>query len=493
MFYFSVAYIQSLCYNTYILFHEVTPMGKLSHLHPARVFHYFEQICGIPHGSGDTGRISDYCVAFAKAHGLWHRQDALGNVLIKKPATPGYESHPPVILQGHLDMVCEKAPDCAIDFTTDPLDVDVDGDWVFARGTTLGGDDGVAVAMALAVLESDALCHPPLEVLFTIDEETGMDGAVGLDASDMAGRTLINVDSEEEGVLTVSCAGGAKAQITLPLTYEDNAQPAYRVTLSGLQGGHSGVEIDKGRLNANVTMGAFLNSIDCRIVSVNGGQKDNAIPVGCEAVIACATDPTFFAAAFAEAHRVPTDPGLTLAVAPATAPRVLTEESTARVVEFLTTVPNGIRAMSADIQGLVQTSLNLGVLTTDDTALCATFAVRSSKNGEKSALLADLAAVAQRLGGICTSHGHYPAWEYRPESRLRDVMCRVWERQTGAAPTVLAIHAGLECGLLCEKLPGLDAVSIGPDMRDIHTCRERLSVSSTARVYEYLCGVLKEL
>ena len=468
-------------------------MGKLSHLHPARVFYYFEQICGIPHGSGDTARISDYCVAFAKSHDLWYRQDSLGNVLIKKPATPGYEDHPPVILQGHLDMVCEKAADCSIDFANDPLAVDVDGDWVFAHGTTLGGDDGVAVAMALAVLEADDLCHPPLEVLFTIDEETGMDGAVGLDASDMAGRILINVDSEEEGVLTVSCAGGAKAQITLPLAYEANDQPAYRVAVTGLQGGHSGVEIDKGRLNANVTMGRFLETLDGRLASVTGGQKDNAIPVLCEAVVVCDTDPTAAAAAFAEANRVPTDSNLTLTVASVTADRVLTAESTARVVAFLTTVPNGIQAMSADIEGLVQTSLNLGILTTDETALHATFAVRSSKNGEKTALLTDLAAVAQRLGGTCTSHGHYPAWEYRPESRLRDVMCRVWERQTGAAPTVLAIHAGLECGLFCEKLPGLDAVSIGPDMRDIHTCRERLSVSSTARVYRYLCGVLKEL
>ena len=468
-------------------------MDKLSHLQPARVFHYFEQLCGIPHGSGDTGRISDYCVAFAKAHGLWYRQDALGNVVIRKPATPGYEDHPTVILQGHLDMVCEKAPDCAIDFTADGLDVDVEGDWVFAHGTTLGGDDGVAVAMALAVLEAEDIAHPPLEVLFTIDEETGMDGAVGLDATDLIGRTLINIDSEEEGVLTVSCAGGAKAELALPLAYEDNLQPAYEVTLSGLQGGHSGVEIDKGRLNANVTMGEFLRSIGCRIVSVNGGQKDNAIPVSCVAVIACDSDPTMLAEAFAAIHRVETDPHLTLSVVPTTAQRVMTAESTQRVVEFLTTVPNGIQSMSGDIEGLVQTSLNLGILTTDNGALHATFAVRSSKNEEKASLLSRLGYVALAFGGTCKTHGHYPAWEYRPDSRLREVMCRVWERQTGKAPTVLAIHAGLECGLFCEKLPGLDAVSIGPDMRDIHTCRERLSVSSTARVYSYLCGVLKEL
>ncbi len=468
-------------------------MGKLTHLQPNRVFHYFEQICAIPHGSGDTARISDYCVDFARSHSLWYRQDALGNVIIKKPATPGYESHPPVILQGHLDMVCEKAPDCAINFATDGLAVDTDGDWVFAHGTTLGGDDGVAVAMALSVLESDSLCHPPLEVLFTIDEETGMDGAVGLDPADLEGRLLINVDSEEEGVLTVSCAGGARAEIALPLTYEPNTRPAYKVTVSGLTGGHSGVEIDKGRLNANLVMGQFLRSLSGGIVSVSGGQKDNAIPVLCEAVIACDSDPTEAAAVFEGANRVPGDPHLTVTVTPAAADRVLTADSTARVVEFLTTVPGGIQAMSGDIPGLVQTSLNLGVLKTEGDTLCASFAVRSSKNEEKTALLSDLSAVAERFGGTCATHGHYPAWEYRKDSRLRDVMCRVWENQTGKAPAVLAIHAGLECGLFCEKLPGLDAVSIGPDMRDIHTCRERLSVSSTARVYAYLCAVLKEL
>ena len=468
-------------------------MGKLSHLQPDRVFRYFEEICAIPHGSGDTARISDYCVAFAEAHGLWVRQDGLGNVLIKKPATCGYEDHPAVILQGHLDMVCEKAPDCPIDFATDGLDVDVEGDWVFAHGTTLGGDDGIAVAMALAILEAEELPHPPLEVLFTVDEETGMYGAEGLDPSDIEGRLLINVDSEEEGVLTVSCAGGARAEIDLPLTFEPAAAPAYRITVEGLQGGHSGVEIDKGRLNANVVMGAFLKTLSCRIATIGGGNKDNAIPVLCEAVVTCDTDPTVAAAAFAEAHRVAGDPDLTLTVAPAAAQRVMTAESTARVAEFLTTVPNGIQAMSSDIAGLVQTSLNLGILTTEGDTLHASFAVRSSKNDEKTDLLARLERVAADFGGTYASHGHYPAWEYKQDSRLREVMCRVWRETVRTEPTVLAIHAGLECGLFCEKLAGLDAVSIGPDMQDIHTCRERLSVASTERVYRYLCDVLKEL
>ncbi len=468
-------------------------MGKLTHLHPQRVFHYFEDICAIPHGSGDTRRISDYCVDFAKSHGLWYRQDDLNNVIIKKPATIGYEDHPAVILQGHLDMVCEKAPDCAINFTTDGLDVDTDGEWVFAHGTTLGGDDGIAVAMALAILESEDIPHPPLEVLFTVDEETGMYGAAGVDLSDLKGKMLLNIDSEEEGVLTVSCAGGARAELTLPIAHEASASPAWRVTVQGLQGGHSGVEIDKGRLNANVVMGEFLNTLDCRIASVNGGLKDNAIPVLCEAVIVCDADPATAATAFAAAHCVVGDPHLTITVESTAAEQAMDADSTRRVIDFLTTVPNGIQAMSGDIDGLVQTSLNFGILATEGDTLHASFAVRSSVNEEKAVLLSQLSGVAAAFGGSCTTHGHYPAWEYCKDSRLRDTMCTVWQKQTGTAPTVLAIHAGLECGLLCEKIAGLDAVSIGPDMQDIHTCRERLSVASTARVFDYVCAVLREL
>ena len=468
-------------------------MSKLSHLQPERVFHYFEEICGIPHGSGDTAHISDYCVAFAKAHGLAYHQDALGNVIIKKPATAGYEGHPTVILQGHIDMVCEKAPDSPIDFTTDGLDVDTDGELVFAHGTTLGGDNGIAVAMAFAILESTDLPHPPLEVLLTVDEETGMYGAEGFDPSYLDGKMLLNIDSEEEGVLTVSCAGGARAELTLPVSFTTTSAAAYCVSVSGLQGGHSGIEIDKGRLNANVVMAQFLQTIDCRLISIDGGLKDNAIPVECVAHITTNADVAAAAEAFVTAHRVDTDPDLTITVDYALAEREMTSACTAQVLALLTTVPNGIQAMSADIDGLVQTSLNLGILTTDGGTLRASFAVRSSVGTEKAALLAKLEQLITSMGGSYTSYGHYPAWEYRKESRLRDAMCAVWEQKYGTPPMVAAIHAGLECGLFCEKIHGLDAVSIGPNMWDVHTCRERLSVSSTARVYAYLCDVLKEL
>ncbi len=470
-------------------------MAVLGTLAPQRVFYYFEELCGIPHGSGNTKAVSDYCMAFARRHGLEAEQDAYNNVLIRKPGSAGYETHPPVILQGHLDMVCEKEPGSPVDFTRDGLELFIDGDWIGARGTTLGGDDGIAVAMGLAILEDDALAHPPLEVLFTTDEETGMDGAVGLDASRLKGRTLINADSEEEGVLTVGCAGGARAELRIPVTREPVNAPCYTVTVDGLIGGHSGAEIHKGRLNANIVMGRFLHSLtgEYRLVSLAGGLKDNAIPRQTVCVLA-GEDPTAAAAAFAAANRIPSDPDLTVTVSPApAADRALTAADSRRVAEFLTTVKNGVQAMSRHIDGLVETSLNLGVLELEETALRATFSVRSSVGTGKTALLADLEQTAAAFGGTYSSHGHYPAWEYREVSPLREVMVAVYEEQTGQKPVVETIHAGLECGLFSEKLPGLDAVSFGPRMRDIHTTRERLCISSTERTYAYLCRVLEKL
>ena len=470
-------------------------MKKLTHLRPVRVFHYFEEIAAIPHGSGNTAAMSAYCVAFAKSHGLSVTQDAIGNVIIRKPATKGYEGHPTVILQGHLDMVCEKAPESDHDFENDGLDLSVNGDWLFANDTTLGGDDGIAVAIALAILESDDLPHPPLEVLFTVDEEIGLLGAAELDGSALDGRLLINIDSEDEGVLTVSCAGGVHADVTLPFTYEYNAWNTYKVTVDGLRGGHSGVEIDKGRLNANVVLGQFLNSLETyRIVRIEGGQKDNAIPRKAICVLTATKDITSLGETFADKLRTENDPDLTVTVEHAVAENyMMTEESTKRIVEFLTTAPNGIISMSKEIDGLVQTSLNLGILNTQGNAVKAGFGLRSSVNAEKQALLERVVQTATMCGGTCDSSGDYPAWEYQKNSHLRDTMCAVWEQLYGTRAKVIAIHAGLECGFLCEKLAGLDAVSIGPDMRDIHTCGERLSISSVERVYRYVCEILKSL
>lgn len=463
---------------------------------PERVLYYFEKLCQIPHGSGDTKAISDYCVSVANSLNLWVRQDEWNNVIIKKPASAGYETHPTIMIQGHLDMVCEKDPDCDLDFTKDPLRLKTDGEWIFAEGTTLGGDDGIAVAMALAVLEDSTLPHPPIEAVFTTDEETGMYGAQGIDVSDLQGTLLLNIDSECEGVLTVSCAGGARAELTVPLTQTENTLPCKKIVFRGLQGGHSGVEIDKGRINADMLMGDFLKQLPLpyALVSLEGGTKDNAIPSHSQCVIATGADLTAFAHDFANKNRPETDPGLVIEISDAEYSNLCFDESsTQRVADFLTALPNGIQSMSKDIAGLVQTSLNLGQLHSTSTSVTATFSVRSSVEEEKKALLQKLHSVATSFDGSFDARGDYPAWEYKQDSVLRDTMTRIYRERYGKDPVVEAIHAGLECGFFCKKIPGLDAVSFGPDMRDIHTPREKLSIPSVQRTYEYLCHILKEL
>lgn len=471
-------------------------MRMLEDLRPAEALYYFEELCAIPHGSRDTKRISDYCVRFAQAHGLRYVQDRLNNVVIYKPATPGYESHPTVILQGHLDMVCEKDTDCDIDFAKDGLRLRHDGEYIYAEGTTLGGDDGIAVAYALAVLASDELKHPALEAVFTVDEEIGMLGADGMDMSVLQGRVLLNCDSEDEGVLTVSCAGGATACLTRPLAREAAAGEVWRMAVRGLTGGHSGTEINRGRANANKTLAALLSALPVRLIAMDGGSKDNAIPRDAEALVVADAPEAAFAAA-AEELRATLPAGETAVrfvceraqsdILPMTA-----ADSTA-VLALLNAVPNGVQAMSADIEGLVQTSLNLGILKTGAAEVSLTFSVRSSVNAEKSELLAQLARVGAAYGAAYSESGAYPAWEYRKESRLRDTMVGAFRDLYGKTPKIEAIHAGLECGIFSDRLKGLDAVSFGPQMEDIHTSRERLSIASTERTWKYLVAVLERL
>ena len=480
-------------------------MRVLEHLEPKSVLSFFEDLCAIPHGSGNTKAISDYCVKFAQSRGLEVHQDGLNNVVIVKPATPGYEAAPTVILQGHLDMVAEKMPESPIDFLKDGLELAVDGDFIYAKGTTLGGDDGIAVAMALAVLDADDLAHPRLECLFTVDEETGMDGAVGFDASILQGKRLLNIDSEEEGILTVSCAGGAHAAVRIPMTRNECALKSAEIRISGLKGGHSGAEIDKGRANATITLGrvlqALVDELEIRLVSAEGGLKDNAIPNAARAVIALEdgkmTRAQEICAEMQETLRkeyAAADPGVSVSFAPGKiTDRALSLHDTKRVCCFLNLYPNGIESMSMDIPGLVQTSCNLGIFKLDETGLQGSGSVRSSVASRKQMLLRKIRLLAEGLDGTLCVSGEYPAWEYRRESHLRDVMCSVYQKQYGAEMKVEAIHAGLECGLFCGKIPGLDAVSFGPNLYDIHTTAERMSVSSVQRVYGYLCAVLREL
>ena len=476
---------------------------KLAGLKPGSVFRYFEEICAIPHGSRNTKAISDYLVAFAKEHNLKYIQDESNNVILFGPGTCGMEDHAPVILQGHMDMVCEKDASCPLDMAVDGLDLMHDDRYVYAKGTTLGGDDGIAVAYALAILEDNTIAHPPLEVIITVDEEIGMLGATAIDLSMLQGRTLVNLDSEEEGIFTVSCAGGATSVISLPVERKAVYGPCVRLTVDGLQGGHSGAEIHKNRANANKVMGEYLSRIQklmplC-LTSFTGGSKDNAIPRSCQATVVAMgigieRINDVAAQLQAEIREKFDEPEASIQAfdVDALGGNSLTTAATSDVISLLCACPNGVQSYSQDMPGLVQTSLNLGIAKLGD-QFTATFSVRSSVNQEKEELIRKLRELTDFYNGTYTQSGTYPAWEFRKDSPLRDTMVRIYQEMFGKEPQVLAIHAGLECGLLGDKLPGLDCVSIGPQMHDIHPSREKLEIASTERTWNFLLEVLKNL
>ncbi len=476
---------------------------KLTGLEPRAVFDYFEEICSIPHGSRNTKAISDYLVAFAKEQGIHYIQDTSNNVIMFADGTCGMEDHEPVILQGHMDMVCEKDASCPIDMQTEGLDVCHDGTSVYARGTTLGGDDGIAVAYTMALIADRTIPHPPLEIIITVDEEIGMLGANAIDVSMLKGRKMINLDSEDEGVFTVSCAGGARATISLTVNRKMVYGPCIRLSVDGLRGGHSGADIHRNRANANKVMGEFMSRIlklmPLCLTSYTGGNQDNAIPRVCQAnVVAMGIGleriNDIASQLQSEIREQYDEPDATVQAydVDALGGNSLTTEDTGRVVSLLCAAPNGIQSYSSDIPGLVQTSLNLGIAKLGE-LFTATFSVRSSVNKEKQNVLEQLKKLSEFYDGTYSQRGEYPAWEYRKDSPLRNTMVKIFTEMFGKEPKILAIHAGLECGLLNEKLPGLDAVSIGPQMHDIHTSREKLEIASTSRVWEFLCRVLKSL
>ena len=476
---------------------------RLAGLEPASVFAYFEKICSIPHGSRNNGPIADYLVSFAQEQGLRYIRDDSDNVILFQEGTCGLEDHPSVVLQGHMDMVCERDEDCPIDMDKEGLDVTHDDECVFARGTTLGGDDGIAVAYALALLADRSIPHPPLEVIITTDEEIGMLGADAIDLSMLKGRTLLNLDSEDEGIFTVSCAGGARATIHLPVTRRVAYGPCVKLTVEGLKGGHSGVEIHQNRTNANKVMGEFLSRVQqlmpLSITSISGGSKDNAIPRSCQVnlvALGMGLERINDVAAqlekeIREQYDEP-DVKIYGDDVDAFGGNAIPTEQTAKIIALLCAAPNGVQKMSQDIEGLVQTSLNLGIVNSGEEVKFV-FSVRSSVNDEKVALLARLKELADFNDAGYSQMGDYPAWEYRVDSPLRDLAVATYEKMFGAAPQVVAIHAGLECGLLSEKLPGLDCVSFGPQMHDIHTSRERLEIQSVKRTWDFLLEMLKNL
>ena len=473
-------------------------------LKPAKVFQYFEEMAAIPHGSRNTKAISDYLVDFAKAHNLEHYQDELNNVVIIKEATTGYEAADPIIIQGHMDMVCEKEKDCDIDFEKDGLDLYVDGDFLKARGTTLGGDDGIAVAYALAIMDSDELSHPRLEVIITVDEEIGMLGAEAIDLSMLKGHKMLNIDSDVEGHFLTSCAGGMHIETTLPVAYEEATGILYNVCVTGLEGGHSGAEIDKEHGNANIIMGRVLKALEAEveygIVSLAGGLKDNAIPRECTAELLVNKDDEVALAEILENLKkilanefMASDKDVTItyeAKGEQTA-SVLTVPSQTKVIFYLRNVPNGVQNMSRIMPGLVETSLNLGIMELREDCLYMVTSVRSSVSSRKTDLADKLEHLTEFLGGEVNIGGDYPAWEYKADSDIRETISSVYKELFNEEPVFEAIHAGLECGILSGKIANLDCVSFGPNNYDIHTPKERLSISSTEKVWKLLVEFLK--
>ncbi|MBR2343295.1 MAG: beta-Ala-His dipeptidase [Clostridia bacterium] len=463
-----------------------------------RVMKFFLQISEIPRESGNREPIARYLKSFADERGLWCSVDGEHNVIIKKPATAGYGSAPTVILQGHTDMVLAENGECPHDPRVAGVMVYRDGDLLRAVGTTLGGDDGVALAYALAILDGDAECHPEIEALFTSDEEIGLLGAAGLDASELCGRMLINIDSDIEGIFTVGCAGGVRCDIRLPLDKCECRGREYTVRLDGLLGGHSGMEIDKGRENAIKLIAEaaaeVVKSTGALVSDIRGGCADNAIAASASVSLVSESDLTaeidFAFTALCDKYR-PRESGIAYSVSVGEAHGALSAESAAALLSLIGEVRSGVIKMSEEIKGLPETSENLGILTVADGAATLSLSVRSAKGSEKALAVAALRALADKYGATVDEHGAYPAWEYRSDSPLCELMCRVYEEEYGKSPEVVTIHAGLECGVISEKIEGLDCVSIGPDNFDIHTTEERLSLSSVSRVYEYLKKLLR--
>lgn len=477
-------------------------MAVLEQLAPQAVFHYFEEICGIPHGSGNVEQISNYLADFAKERNLEYYQDELRNVIIIKGASEGYEAEEPIILQGHMDMVAVQKPGSDIDMKKEGLRLAIEGDYIYAQDTSLGGDDGIAVAYALALLDSKEVKHPRLEVVITVDEEVGMEGASGIDLSMLKGHLMLNLDSEDEGIFLAGCAGGGRVRSTLAIEREQKKGSIYRVRIGGLLGGHSGSEIHRERANSNILMGRLLKRIpeNAALTELAGGLADNAIPRETEAeFIVEKTGQAAFEAAVKELeaelkHEFEVkDSGIFVEMKreEEAEKQALTQESMWWAANLIFLQPNGVQAMSADIHGLVQTSLNLGILKLSGDKIILDTAVRSSVESEKRALIGRLKALSELCGAEMTVSGEYPAWEYRQDSRLRDRMVKVYEEMYGKAPKIEAIHAGLECGILAGKIKDLDCVSIGPDMKDIHTTEEMLSIPSVKSVWEFVVKVLE--
>lgn len=473
---------------------------------PVSLFNFFEDISKIPRSSGNEAAVASYLVEFANKRGLSCHRDSIHNVIIKKPGTAGKEKNPPVIFQGHTDMVCEKNSDSEHDFEKDPISLYVENGFLKARGTTLGADNGIAVALMLALLDDKTLSHPPLECVFTVQEETGLVGAARFDVSLLSGRTMINLDSEEEGIATVSCAGGMRIRLLKDAGWEEVSGKGIKIQIRGLTGGHSGVDIAKDRANANKLMGRFLaylaeDRVYYRICDLNGGSKDNAIPRECDCVILL-NDPSTYEQSIQTLTAVAkeikseiagTDPGFTVTISSCNPTRGMSMTATDALGSLLFLAPSGVRHRDSSAGGFVVSSINMGVVKTADNGIIVTFSPRSSVESLQRLNKSELALIAGRFGFAMQVDSYYPGWRYSPESRIRGVFSDIYKEQTGEELKIEAIHAGLECGLFVQKLPDLDVIAVGPNIYDCHTPDESLELSSCERFYNLVAGVLNRL
>mgnify|MGYP002797056462 FL=1 len=480
---------------------------KITGYQPEKLFHFFEEISAIPRGSGNEKGISDYLVSFAKERGLWVHQDEASNVIIKKKGSEGAEDLPAVMLQGHIDMVCEKVAGVDHDFTKDGLELIVKDGVLTANGTTLGADNGVAVALMLMVLDDEDIKHPPVECVFTTEEEVGLNGAKALDKSLISARTMINMDSEEEGIATISCAGGLRIECSRKIVREEAEGTLVKIVMSGLKGGHSGTDIDLERKNANRLMARviyqLMKNTDGKLVSFAGGTKDNAIPRECEASLIYADQKEAgkaeeiaenLAGVLAD-EITPYEEGFVCEVTAEAGQKVkaVPAEDAKAYVTAIYLAPNGVQSRNIKMDRFVVNSVNLGVVCADEDQLVLVFSPRSSVASLQDELKARIGLLADTFGFTTEYSGEYPGWNFLEESPIREVFKESYRELFGRELQTEALHAGLECGLFCDAIPGLDAIAVGPQLYHVHTPEENLPLDSFERFYKLLKDVLRRL
>ena len=469
-----------------------------------KVLKVFEEISKIPRCSKNEKKISDWLVNWAKEHNFDVKRDAAMNVLISVPATKGYENKPIIVLQGHMDMVCEKTPDSKHDFSKDPIEFIFDGDWLKANKTTLGADNGIALAIALAMVEDETVAHPPLELLFTVDEETGLTGANALESDFLKGKILINIDSEDEGVFTVGCAGGRDTKINLPLEFESPKESnAFEIKVSGLQGGHSGVDIKEVRANANILLARVLDALNkeigIKIVNIKGGSAHNAIPR--DALAGFTTNDKENAIAIAKKFETifqdeygKFEPTLAVTITDIDMPEKVTNaKTTDKIIALMLSMPHGIAFFSKDIEGLVETSNNFATIDMEDNKLKILSSQRSSIASRLDYLTRKIEEVAFLSGADYESGNGYPAWQPDMESSLLKKCVEVYETLYSKKPVVEVIHAGLECGIIGAKYDGMEMISIGPTIKNPHSPDEKLYLPSVEKIWDFLVAYFKSL